>query len=287
MSYYVGIATVFAIYAILGVSLNLVVGYTGLLSVCHAAFYGTGAYASAILLTRTHVGFVVALLVGMVATSVVALLIGIVLSRFRDDYYALGTFAFTAIIVAVFTNWSGLTNGALGITSIPAPTLAGRDLSGWWYLGIALLALAAVYAVSRFIVTSPFGRVLKAIREDEQAIQVFGYNALHFKLTIFVVSAGMASVAGSLLASYVTYIDPTGFDLLESFLILTIIIFGGLANLFGSLVGAFVLVVLPEVLRFVGFPTDLATQMREVIYGLVLILLMLFRPQGLFGEYKI
>jgi branched-chain amino acid transport system permease protein len=287
VTYYVGIATVFAIYAILGVSLNLVVGYAGLLSVCHAAFYGTGAYASAILLTRTGVGFLPALAIGVLVTAGVSLLIGIVLSRFRDDYYALGAFGFNVIVVAVLTNWSGLTNGALGITSIPTPSVAGHDLTGWPYLGIALFALAVVYAVSRVIVGSPFGRVLKAIREDEQAIQVFGYNALKFKLTIFVISAAMASVAGSLLASYVTYVDPTGFDLLESFLILSIIIFGGLANLAGSLVGALVLVVLPELLRFIGFPTELASQMREVIYGLVLILLMLFRPQGLIGEYKI
>lgn len=287
MSYYVGIATVFAIYGILGVSLNLVVGYAGLLSVCHAAFYGIGAYASAIVLTRTGIGFLPAIAIGILATAGISLLIGIVLSRFRDDYYALGAFGFNVIIVALFTNWGSLTNGALGISSIPAPRLFGTELAGWWYLGIALLTLAAVYAVSRAIVSSPFGRVLKAIREDEDAIQVFGYNVLRFKLTIFVLSAAMASVAGSLLASYVTYVDPTGFDLLESFLILSIIIFGGLANLAGSLVGALVLVLLPELLRFVGFPTELATQMRELIYGLVLILLMLFRPQGLLGEYKI
>ncbi len=287
MSYYVGIATVFAIYGILAVSLNLVVGYTGLPSVCQAAFYGIGAYASGIMLTRTGVGFVVALLAGVGVTVVISLAIGIVLSRFKDDYYALGSFGFNVIIVAVLTNWNGLTNGAIGIASIPAPRLFGHDLTGWWYLGLAVMALAIVLGVSQLIVASPFGRVLKAIREDEQAIQVFGYNTLRFKLTIFVISAAMAAAAGSILASYVTYIDPTSFDLLESFLILSIIIFGGLANLYGSLLGALVLVLLPELLRFVGFPPDQATQMREVIYGLVIVLLMLFRPQGLVGEYKI
>lgn len=287
MSYYIGLATVFVIYGILGVSLNLVVGYTGLLSVTQAAFFGIGAYTSAILLTRTSLGFFAALPIAIVVTAGVSLLIGIVLSRFKDDYYALGSFGFNVIIVAALTNWESVTKGAFGIPSIPVPTLFGRELTEWSFLALAVVCLIVIYAVAHVIVNVPFGRVLKAIREDEQAIQVFGYNALLFKLTIFVISAGMAAVAGALIASYVTYIDPPTFDLLESILILLIVIFGGLANLRGSLLGALILVLLPEGLRFAGFPTDLAPQMRELIYGLVLILLMLFRPQGLLGEYKI
>ncbi len=287
MSYYIGLATIFAIYGILGVSLNLVVGYAGLLSITQAAFFGIGAYTSAILLTRTSVGFFVALPVAIVVTAGVSLLIGIVLSRFKDDYYALGSFGFNVIVVAALTNWESLTQGAFGIPSIPGPVLFGHELADWSFLVLAVVCLVVIYAVSSVIVGLPFGRVLKAIREDEQAIQVFGYNALLYKLTIFVISAGMAAVAGALLASYVTYVDPPTFDLLESILILLIVIFGGLANLRGSLLGALVLVLLPEGLRFVHFPTDLASQMRELIYGFVLILLMLFRPQGLLGEYKI
>lgn len=287
MSYYIGLATVFVIYGILGVSLNLVVGYTGLLSITQAAFFGVGAYTSAILLTRTSLGFFAALPIAIAVTAGVSLLIGVVLSRFKDDYYALGSFGFNVIIVAALTNWESLTQGAFGIPSIPVPTLFGHELTGGRFLVLATVCLVVVYALANVIVQLPFGRVLKAIREDEQAIRVFGYNALLFKLTIFVISAGMAAVAGALLASYVTYIDPPTFDLLESILILLIVIFGGLANLRGSLLGALILVLLPEALRFVGFPPDLAPQMRELIYGLVLILLMLFRPQGLLGEYKI
>ncbi len=287
MSYYVGLATVFAIYAILGVSLNLVVGYTGLLSVTQAAFFGIGAYTSAILITRTSLGFFTALPIAIAVTAGVGLLIGVVLSRFKDDYYALGSFGFNVIIVAALTNWERLTKGAFGIPSIPTPVLFGHELTDWSFLLLATICLVVIYAVSHVIVQLPFGRVLKAIREDEQAIQVFGYNALLFKLTIFVISAGMAAVAGALLASYVSYIDPPTFDLLESIQILLIVIFGGLANLRGSLLGALILVLLPEGLRFAGFPPDIAPQMRELIYGLVLIMLMLFRPQGLLGEYKI
>jgi branched-chain amino acid transport system permease protein len=286
MDYYLHLAIVFSIYAILGVSLNLVVGYTGLLSVTHAAFYGLGAYTTAILMTEHGLGFFVTIPLAIGVAALSSFLIGLVLSRFKDDYYALGSFGFNVIIVAVFLNWQGLTRGALGIPGIPRPELFGVRLGPETFLVLALTALVIVYALSHLIVSSSFGRVLKAIREDEGAIQVFGFNALRYKLTIFVISAGMAAVAGSLLASYLTYIDPSSFTLLESVLVLAMIIVGGLANLRGAVLGALILVLLPEALRFVGFPAELAAQMRQLLYGLLLILLMMFRPQGLIGEYR-
>ena len=144
-----------------------------------------------------------------------------------------------------------------------------------------------VYFVSRFIVSSSFGRVLKAIREDEKAIQVFGYRTVRYKLLIFVVAAIGAASAGSFLASYITFIDPASFVLGESVLIVSMVILGGLANLKGSIMGALFLVILPEFLRFVGFPVEVAAQMRQVVYGLLLVTLMLYRPQGLMGEYTL
>ena len=155
------------------------------------------------------------------------------------------------------------------------------------FLILALVSLGLIYFISRFIVNSSFGRVLKTIREDEEAIQVFGYNTLYFKLAIFVISAAIAAVAGSFFASYITFVDPSSFRLMESVFILAIIILGGLANLRGSILGALFLILLPETLRFVGFPADIAAQMRQVVYGVILILLMLYRPQGLIGEYKL
>jgi len=144
-----------------------------------------------------------------------------------------------------------------------------------------------VYAFVQYITTSSFGRVLKAIREDEEAIRVFGYNTLYYKLTVFVIAAGLAAIAGSLFASYITFIDPSTFALMESIFLLSIIILGGLANSKGAIFGAIFLILLPELLRFVGMPPDIAAQMRQVIYGVLLILLMLYRPQGFFGEYKL
>jgi len=272
----------------LGVSLNLVVGYTGLLSLTHAAFYGIGSYTTAILLTQSGVDFFPSVVLGIILTLIASFLIGLVLSKFRDDYYALGSFGFNAIAFAVFLNWQNLTRGPLGIPGISKPELFGIDFSNNFnFLMLVLAFLGLVYLASRFIVNSSFGRVLKSIREDEEAIQVFGYNTLYFKLAVFMIGAGMAAIAGSFFASYITFIDPSGFTLMESVFILVIIILGGLANLRGSVLGALFLILLPEILRFVGFPSSVAAQMRQLVYGLILILLMLYRPQGLLGEYKI
>ncbi len=288
MEYIIHISILISIYAILGLSLNLVVGFTGLLSVTQAAFYGIGAYVTAILLTSTGMNFFLALIIGMAITGVCSLAIGFVLSKFKDDYYALGSFGFNVIIYSIFLNWQSLTRGPLGIPGIPRPSLFGFTFSeNVWFLALSIVLLILVYFICRFITGSSFGRVLKSIREDEGAISAFGYRTLWYKLAIFVISAMMASIAGSLFASYITFIDPSSFVLSESIFILAIIILGGLANNKGAVIGAACLILLPEILRFVGFPDDIAAQMRQVVYGVILVALMLYRPQGLIGEYRL
>ncbi len=287
-AYIIHLAILFLIYAILGVSLNLVVGHTGLLSVTHAAFYGVGAYAAAILTTKAGANFFAALLIGIVLAMLIALLVGFVFSKFRGDYYALGTLGFNVIVWSIFLNWEELTRGPLGIPGIPRPEIFGVSLSSnFSFLILAAALFALTYTLARFIEQSSFGRALKAIREDEEVLRIFGYNVHHFKLAIFTISAGIAAVAGAMYASYITFIDPGMFTINESVFVLAIIILGGLASLRGSVVGALFLVLLPELLRFAGFPNEIAAQMRQAIYGLILTLLMLYRPQGLFGEYRL
>lgn len=288
MEFLIHLAILVSIYAILGVSLNLIVGYTGLLSITHAAFFGIGAYVTAILLTVLGVNFFLSLVAGMLITAAASLFIGFVLSKFDDDYYALASFGFNVIVFSIFLNWQAVTRGPLGIPGIDRPQLFGFEFSSnLSFLLLSIVIFLITYFVAQFIVQSSFGRVLKAIREDEHALQVFGYNTLNYKLVIFVIGAMMAAIAGSLFASYITFIDPSTFNLIESIFILAIIILGGLANLRGSVLGALFLILLPEVLRFVGLPADDAAQLRQVIYGLILILLMLYRPQGLIGEYRL
>ncbi|AKM77982.1 TPA: branched-chain amino acid ABC transporter permease [Candidatus Wolfebacteria bacterium] len=288
MPYLIHIAILFFIYAILGVSLNLVVGYAGLLSVAHAAFYGIGAYVTAIALTQYGINFFVSVLLGMLLSGIVSLLVGMVFSKFRDDYYALASLGFNVIVFSIFLNWESMTKGPLGIPGVGKPTVFGYEIaSNGTFLLLAIALFALVYMVATKIDGSSFGRVLKAIREDEQALEVFGYRVEYFKLAIFVIGAAMASVAGSLFASYITYVDPSSFSLNESIFILAIVIMGGLGSIRGTLAGALFLVLLPEALRFVGLPTDIAAQSRQVIYGAILVLLMVYRPRGFVGEYEL
>jgi len=288
MEYLIHLAILISIYAILGLSLDLVVGYAGLLSVTQAAFFGIGAYTTAILLTSTGMNFFLSMLVGMIITGVCSWFIGYVLSKFKGDYYALGSFGFNVIIYSIFLNWQSLTQGPLGIPGIARPSLFGYTFSSnLSFLILSLAFLVIVFGICEFITRSSFGRVLKAIREDDEAIQVFGYNTTVYKLAIFVIGAMLAAVAGSLFASYISFIDPSSFALTESIFILAVIILGGLASNKGAVLGAVFLILLPEILRFVGFPDEIAAQMRQVVYGIILILLMLYRPQGLVGEYEL
>src|SRR5205085_684904 len=157
--------------------------------------------------------FFLAVPAGMAIAMVLALLIGAVLSRFRGDFYVLGAIGFNTIVFSIMLNWQNLTGGPLGIAAIPKPTLLGINFfENFNFLLLTAVCLLLVYGICRFIVNSSFGRVLKAIREDEKAIQVFGYKTTHYKLTIFVIGAGLAAIAGSLYASYVTFIDPSTFN---------------------------------------------------------------------------
>jgi len=284
MDYLIHLAILIGIYGILGLSLNLLVGFAGLISVTHAAFYGLGAYTAALLMVERGVSFFLALPAAMLLAMLASILIGLVLSRFRNDYYVLVSFGFNVIVFSLFLNLQFITRGPLGIPGIPRPSWFTANAQ---FLILTLAFCLLIYLLSRWLTTSSFGRVLKAIREDEGAIAVFGYRTVHYKLLIFMIAAGLAAVAGALYASYITFIDPSTFNLPESIFILAIIILGGLANLRGSLLGATFLVLLPELLRFVGFPSDIAAQMRQLVYGLILVVLMLYRPQGLVGEYKL
>lgn len=296
------LGTVIGILAILTVSLNLIVGYTGLLSVGHIGFFGIGAYAMAILTSETAYEqlrtdaiptygwpFFAALPVSVIVAGVVALAVGAVLNRFRDDIFVLVSFGFAIISFNIFVSFRGLTRGSFGIHDIPRPEIWGWMLNGdLEFLVFVLALLALVVLVCWFVVTSSFGRVLTAIREDEQAIEVFGYQATHYKLAVWVISAMMAGLAGGLFASWTRFIDPNSFILLESILLVCVVILGGLATIWGSLLGAMAFVLLEEGMRFLPFiPSVYVGQGRMVVLGVLLVLLMLFRPQGLVGKYKL
>lgn len=288
MDYLVHILTLICIYAVLAVSLNLIAGCTGLLSVAHAALFGVGAYIAALAAVHLHVGFAVAVICAVAGAGIISLIVALPSLRVHDDYFVLATFCFQVVFFHVTNNWIGLTGGPMGIPGIPEPKVLGVVLSSnTGFLTLALGLALLTYALACRLASSPFGRVLKAIREDEIFAQALGKNITAFKLQVFVIGGILAAAAGTLYAYYVTFIDPTSFTVQESILILAMVIVGGSGSVAGSVVGAFVLVSLPEVLRFLGLPSSIAANIRQITYGGLLVLCMLFRPQGIMGEFTL
>lgn len=287
MDYVLHILILVAIYGILATSLNLVVGYTGLLSLCQAAFYGLGAYTSALTGIYLNVPFIGGVLMASAVAGGFSIVVSLATSRLRDDFFAIATFGFQFIIWNLFNNWIALTRGPMGVPGVSRPEIFGYALEGPLpYLFLTVIFLLVAQVVSFRIVNSPFGQVLVSIREDESLAEMLGKPLAGFKVKIIAVSAIMAGVAGSVYAHYVTYVSPASFTVMESILILSMVIIGGTGSMRGPLLGAMVLITLPEILRFLGMPSDLAANMRQVLYGGSLVAIALYRPQGLMGTYR-
>lgn len=287
MNYFLHLLTLISIYLVLSQSLNILVGYTGLLSLCHAAFFGIGAYTSALLTMKLGVNPLVAYAGAALVSSAISLVVSIPSLRLRGDYFVLATFAFQIIAFEVLYNWTSLTGGPYGLREIPSPKLAGYTIdtpAGHFALsvvisGFSLLVIAA-------LLRSPFGRVLKAVREDEVAAEALGKDVSRVKVKSFAVAGAFAGLAGALLAHYITYISATSFTLDESIFLLSIILVGGAGNFKGPIVGTVLLLLIPEILMFMGLPDTVAPNVRRMIYGALLIGFIFFRPQGIAGEYR-
>lgn len=286
MDYFLHILILIGIYTTLSVSLDLLSGHTGLLSIAHAAFYGLGAYTSAVLAVNFGAPFLEGALAGMVMATLVSFAVSLPSLRLYNDYFVIATFGFQMILFNIFNNWMELTRGPLGIAGIPSPVILGWSVESYVEFVILAAILASLaYFIVGSITSSPFGRVLRAIREDEVFTQSLGKNTLRYKVVAFGVSGALAALAGSLYAHYITYIDPASFTVMESILVLSMVIIGGAGSRWGPVIGAVVLVTLPEALRFLGFPSEVASNLRQIIYGILLVLMMMVRPQGLVGRY--
>lgn len=286
MNYLWHILNMVGIYAILAMSLNLAVGYGGLLSLCHAAFYGLGAYVTTLLMVGAGLSFFPALGCAIVIAAVLSFIIAMPSLRLRGDYFVLATLGFQIIVFSILYNWVGLTRGPYGVSGIPVPQIFGIEVDSVARFFVFTAALGGIsMAVLWLLAHSPFGRALRAVRDDELAAAALGKNVTMLKTIAFVLAAAFAAVPGALFASYMRYIDPTSFTLTESIFVVSMVVIGGAGSFAGPLAGAVVLVLLPEALRFLQIPDSVAANLRQVVYGLLLILLMRFRPQGLMGEY--
>ncbi|MEW6082438.1 MAG: branched-chain amino acid ABC transporter permease [Bacillota bacterium] len=281
------IIVLMCIYGILAISLNLTIGFTGLFNLGHAAFFGIGAYTSA-LLTRAGSPVWIGLMAGALLAGLSGSFIGFSTLRLRGDYLAIATLGFGEIMRSVFRNWVGLTRGPMGLPGIPRPEILGYQFSSMpSYVALMLGFLVLTYVVIERMVNSPYGRVLKGIREDEIAVQAMGKDVVGFKLVALVVGSLFAGVAGSLYAHYITFIDPTSFTLNQTIFVLLIVVFGGLGSNAGSLVGVFILVLIRESTRFFGLPPSVSAPLQQIMFSLMLVIMMLVRPNGLLGERRL
>ena len=286
MEYILHIVIMLNIYILLVLSANLPIGMANLLSMCQAAFYGIGAYISAYFLMQFDLPFIVVAAIIMFTTGLFSYVVSFASVKLKGDYFILASLGFQMIVYTILYNWTDVTRGPYGIPGSPGIKILGIwSLPGvWGYCILTTLVSLAVIGVFRRIKYSPYGRVLKAMRSDELSVQALGRNTMLFKAWAFFLSAAFSGLAGLFYASYVSYIDPTSFTLDESIFIVSALFIGGVGNIKGPVLGAVFVVLLPEILRFVGMPDAIAANMRQIIYGGALILVMYFRPQGLWGE---
>ncbi len=298
--YQIRILNMCAIYAILGLSMNLVNGFTGLFSLGQAGFMAIGAYVTTLLfmspqakesvfylepiapwLGAIQLPFPIALLIGGLASGAFAFFIGFPVLRLRGDYLAIATLGFSEIVRVIFTNMQTITNGAVGIKNIP-PTA-----NLWWTFGIMILAIVLMLRLMR----TSYGRAFKAVRDDEVAAEGMGISLFKHKMFSFILSSILAGIGGGLLASVVGSINPLLFRFVLAYDILLIVVLGGMGSISGTIVGAFIITIAKEWLRWLdnGFSLGIVqvpavAGLRMVIFSLLLMCVILFYRKGLFGS---
>jgi branched-chain amino acid transport system permease protein len=281
LDYIANIAIITLIYIILTISLDLLVGHLGLVSLAHAAVFGIGSYATAILTVHIGWGWFPAALAAILIGSAASCLISVCSFRIGGDYLILALFGFQAIVASVIINWSDVTNGSLGISGIPRPfgITSSLQILAW----IAAMT-AVVLLIHRRFYTSPMKAMLNAIRDDEVVAEALGINVIRAKIAIFAVSGAFAAFAGVLSAFYLRVVDVQSFALPVMILLLAMVFLGGVRSVRGAIIGPVILMILPELFRFLGIAGEEVGFIREATYGALLVVIMLFRPQGITGQ---
>ncbi|RJP21148.1 MAG: branched-chain amino acid ABC transporter permease [Candidatus Abyssobacteria bacterium SURF_5] len=279
--YYLGMLVFVGIYSMMTISLCLLLGYGGQISLGHAAFYGIGAYASSLLSARVGLSPWIGILVAMFITGIFAFLISVPVLKLRGHYLAMATLGFGEIVYIFFNSAVELTGGPSGFGQIPRLSVFGfvfkRDID-FYYLVWATVVVLLVLILN--VIHSRVGRALRSIHGSETAANAMGVDTASIKMKVFVFSAVIASIAGSYYAHYVTFISPTTFDANVSILLVTMVVVGGMSNVWGALLGALLLATLPEYLRTFG-------DYDILIYGAVMLIIMMFAPEGLAGILSI
>jgi len=281
--YRVNVMITAMIYVVLGLGLNIVVGLAGLLDLGYVAFYAVGAYTYALLNYHYQVSFWMALPLGALVGATFGILLGIPVLRLRGDYLAIVTLGFGEIIRLILENWGEFSFGPSGIANIPRPSFFGMVLSRsqgilFMYYIMVALGIFTIFVVNR-LQNSRLGRSWLALREDEIACQAMGIDRMKTKLAAFALGATWAGMMGVVFAAKTAFINPASFTFLESAIILSIVVLGGMGSILGVVLGAFILILLPEELRAFS-------QYRMLIFGASMVLMMVFRPQGLISNVR-
>lgn len=274
-AYYLQVLTFIGINTLLALGLNMLMGYAGQISLGHAAFYGIGAYATAILTVHYNFSPWLALPISIAAAMMVAYIVGMPTLNLSGYYLGMGTLGFGMIVNIIFREWSSVTGGASGFVGIPALKIGPVSFTSrqnYLYLVWGCVLLSII--ICRRIINSRVGRALRSIHDGEKAAAAVGVDTQALKLQVFVLSAGFSALAGFLYAHLVYFISPESFSFIASVRIVTMVVIGGMASIWGALLGASLLTLLPEWLHaFSDF--------EMVIYGLILMIVMIFLPKGL------
>lgn len=277
--YYTYVLNMVVVSILLALGLDILTGFTGQISIGHAAFVGIGAYGAALFTAKLGIPFWFSVPLGGLLAALVSLAIGAPSLRLSGHYLALATLVFGLMIQLIMIHWDSLTNGPRGMM-VARPTLGPLSFStdrSYFYIIFPVVILFIIF--TRFLIASRVGRALVAVRDSEVAAQSLGVNLARFKLIAFALSSFYAGVAGGFYGPLVKYIDPMSFGLFQSAFYLMMIVVGGIASIPGPIIGAALVTVLPEFLR--GF-----TEYKELIYGLALLLFLVFMPHGIYGVFR-
>lgn len=284
-AYLQNIAVLFCINAILALTLNFIMGYAGIFSLAHAIFFGVGAYTTAFIALHYSDSLLLCMAASAGLSALLSMALALPALRVRGEYFVAASMGLQVIGVTIFSEWKSVTGGLGGMIGIPRPKFLGYvfndDLA---FLALCVVILAMVIYITALLVRGSFGRSLMAIRDSESAAQTYGKHVNAIKTLSVAVSAGLAGVAGTLYAFYMSFINVESFMLEFSILLMAMVIIGGTGTLFGPVVGAALLMSLPAALTYLPFlpPSELGN-IQQIIYGIAMVLLMMFRPGGLIG----
>ncbi len=291
LAYLVALSIMAGIYSLLAISLSLQFGFTGLVNFGLVGFFAFGAYATAIL-TVAGYPILLGIAAGIVLAAIAAFLIGLLTIRLHAEYLAIVTLGFSEVVRLVAMNESWLTNGSLGIAAIPRPFIdLGTGSAETAFLGIVVACNAIVIVLVRHLLGSPFGRLIRAIRDNEVTVLSLGKSPATTKIKVLVIGGAIAGLAGALYAHYITYVVPDQFLPVLTFYVWMALILGGVGSIRGAVLGAGILILILEGTRFIGdiFPGVFVIEMASVrlaMVGVLLLVFVLYRPEGLFGPKK-